>query len=130
MRGDWGAITSRIPGAAVAGAARALLSNKINPGFAGLPVDKSAFIFDGAAILLGAFGGQFLPAGISDEILSAGLIYGAEDVTHEAWRRFGKNFAAPAAPATVARAAGGRASVPAQAPVRRASGGSRVFGGL
>ncbi len=112
------------PGAVATGVGRALASNAVNPGLAGVPVAKQAWFFNGAALGVGVLG-AILGAATGEEdwyeategVLQSGLAYTSEDATHEINRLTKKPAASTTAPSSVMRVA-----QPA-APVRRVAGG-------
>lgn len=148
MRGGGGRVLRKTavgaPGAAATGVARALTSNGVNPGLAGVPINKWAWLFDGAALAVGAAGAIIGAATGEDDwaeatggVLQSGVAYLSEDATHEINRRIKKPAAGATPPGTVLRVVG--AGRPAGIRVNRvvgdpgvaaAGGGASLFGGV
>lgn len=85
-----------VPGAMAVGAGRAFTANSVNPGFKGLSVSKSAWIFDAVGLGVGLTG-LFLGDEVyewTESVLQSSLAYATEDATHEVVRVTGKSTAA------------------------------------
>lgn len=124
------------PSAVAAGVGRAVADNTVNPGLAGVPLDKRAWAVDGATVGLGLLG-LVVSAVTGDDAyyqwtegaLQAGIAYASQDGTHEIMRQINKTAAGTTVPKTVMQV------VPAQVQQVRqvqqvAAGGGGMFAGV